>query len=417
MEALKMAVPVPIGNRHSGVKRSRSAVPIARRELKGNFTTLPNEIYALFEKGLLNHGHQILVALAVLKLTLGAQGRPEYASASYDRVGEMCGGIARSNVSRVMKALHKRGVVELLEKTGCRSLRYKLIPEKWADVLPDDEPEEEEKPEPASRAIGDKVIVRPGGKSPCVAARLAPKDQEPVDFRIECENAGAHPVEFTATIDGDLIQVRICSQEPDSERRKSEFSGPAGPNENSQPIVNNRVADFQKAVNYTTLHFWNRAADKGLIGQVIKAAGAAPVELFQRFVDDKLSPRGAAKKHTPGLLIELARDAARTHQALKEAPAMPRPTIADRPAFQEPPLDSSIAWDRFKAVLKAELGAGPYENWIARTRQMQATADSIYVAVPDQGTRDYLKSEFSDVLEKIRRQLNDLREIEWRVEA
>lgn len=204
-----------------------------------NFSKMPND-YAL-----LLAGHKLAgtlqrdIVFCILHHTWGAYPQKGKARLSTRQIAKYCGDEGSSNVVRMAADLKRRGIIEIEESAGCSrtAKNYWLTPELWKDapayepsklqsasaVLPEDE-EEESQDDPAFPAARNcsKLLLRPGCKPRPMAARLTPKDKDPVDFRIECSNTGFDPVEFSASTEADVLRISFQSR-----RRKSEPAKPA----------------------------------------------------------------------------------------------------------------------------------------------------------------------------------------------
>ena len=62
-------------------------------------------------------------------------------------------------------------------------------------------------------------------------------------------------------------------------------------------------------------------------------------------------------------------------------------------------------WDLFKIQLKSKLSADSYQNWISRTEFSHIQEKSLYVTVPNEETRVWLTSEYSNLVESVMREI------------
>src|SRR3989442_12663123 len=53
-------------------------------------------------------------------------------------------------------------------------------------------------------------------------------------------------------------------------------------------------------------------------------------------------------------------------------------------------------WDAVKKQLEALLSAESYQNWVSRTSFAQVDGETLWVWVPDEQTKTWLESEYSD---------------------
>src|SRR5689334_15681801 len=72
------------------------------------------------------------------------------------------------------------------------------------------------------------------------------------------------------------------------------------------------------------------------------------------------------------------------------------------------------AWDQIKRELQSALTAESYENWVSRTRFHRIDDDLLVVSVPDETTKRWLETEYSNQVNTIIRRLHlSLRGVEY----
>src|SRR5215472_5463962 len=64
------------------------------------------------------------------------------------------------------------------------------------------------------------------------------------------------------------------------------------------------------------------------------------------------------------------------------------------------------AWEQIKKELRSVLTAESYDNWVSRTGFGRLEGDLLIVSVPDEETRTWMESEYSDRVHAIARKLN-----------
>src|SRR5882724_3769063 len=101
------------------------------------------------------------------------------------------------------------------------------------------------------RRFAAKVVVRPGQKKPaCVPACLAPKDRDPVDFRIECSNTGQTPIEVSASNRDDVLLIILSAVPPPKQSRYLDRTRDVHIPSSVNPIQSNQqVTDFTSAIS------------------------------------------------------------------------------------------------------------------------------------------------------------------------
>lgn len=57
-------------------------------------------------------------------------------------------------------------------------------------------------------------------------------------------------------------------------------------------------------------------------------------------------------------------------------------------------------WAQIKANIRAQIGEIPSTNWFDRTRQIEQCGPVISVAIPDELTREYLESEYRQLIDR-----------------
>jgi chromosomal replication initiator protein len=74
-------------------------------------------------------------------------------------------------------------------------------------------------------------------------------------------------------------------------------------------------------------------------------------------------------------------------------------------------------WDLVKSKLQKRLSEESYQNWISRTKFLRVENQVLYVAVPDNQTLNWLRSEYGDMVRGLMRDLDlNVEEVEYHVE-
>ena len=254
--------------------------------------------------------------------------RPEFAKLSLSMLAKLCGGVERKNVAIALKDLEARGIVEARDRKGCGASvakMYKLTPENWLKAKRYEAPTakqiEEAEAEASATEDEDEVVtgpvaeaysdVAPGKASrPQAMAVSVTKDSPAVTIRVVYRSECPFPVRFkTRTGSGGRLHVTATPNGP-SEQKANDCSR-TQPQLKNQTVDNTQLTEFSTVVNYITMQIWGKAADDALVSQIVKAAGGASTETFQRIAWLKLRGPESARKHTPGLLVALAGDAQR----------------------------------------------------------------------------------------------------------
>lgn len=290
--------------------------------------------------------------------TWGNPKRPEFAKLSLTQLSRLCQTwdadkdrlrpVERKSVAVALADLEKRGIIEARDRKGCgqtTAKMYKLTPERWKKApvyIPptiaeietaeaEAETTEEDELEPATEPTTEQT-VDPGKVSRPAAMSIRPaRNAEPVTIRVVYSPSGfEHPVTFRtrAGSNGRLVisasPHRHSSNPPlNCSRTQPQFFASVSPSDSTVSVESIQVSSYTAWVTEFVLSFWGKAADQGLIESIISAAAGAPIAVFDRIARQKLTRDLAhgRRKYVPGILINLAQDAARSHQAAEQAAA------------------------------------------------------------------------------------------------
>jgi hypothetical protein len=271
--------------------------------------------------------------------------RPEFAKLSLSMLAKLCGGVERKSVAIALKDLETRGIVEARDRKGCGATvakMYKLTPENWRKAKPYEAPTAKEIEEAEAEAEAtedeDEIVtgpvaeaysdVAPGKASrPQAMAISVTKDAPAVTIRVVYRSECPFPVRFK-TRAGSGGRLHVTATPNGQSEAKANDCSRTQPQLKNQPVDNTRLAEFGTVVNYITMQVWGKAADDALVAQIVKAAGAATTETFQRIAWLRLKGRESARKHTPGLLVALAGDAQRADAQRAAERAQERQNVA-----------------------------------------------------------------------------------------
>jgi len=278
--------------------------------------------------------------------------RPEWAKLSLTQLARLCGSDRRT-VARNLADLVARGIIEARDRTGCGATvakMYKLTPERWRkapyyepkvmdleDVPEDQEEDDAEVPElvatdepertvdPGKVSKPQAVAVSPSRGAPVVAIRLVYRS---VDLPF--------PVAFKAA-PGRNGRVQISCRATAPQRFAIH-----SPSETVVTVEDNQLTSYSAFITPFVLSVWGKAADETLLNQIVEAANGAPVAVYERVVRARFE--GSRKRHTTGLLIELAKDAKHAHdaersEAWRKSAAEARRRAQDSPGVVTPAED------------------------------------------------------------------------------
>jgi hypothetical protein len=288
--------------------------------------------------------------------TWGNAKRPEYAKLSLSTLAKLCG-TDRRTVARAIADMQQatdanpkgRGIIEARDRKGCGATApkmYKLTPAKWKDApyyepkameledVPDEEDDAEDTPELVEPAAEAEATVEPGKVSrPHPVAVSASKGAPAVTIRVVYRSLDLpFPVAFKAHPGRNgRVQITCRATAP-------QFFANHSPSNSAVSVESERVNEFSTFITAFVLEIWGKAADDKLIESIISASGNAPVWLYESLVRDRIKARDK-RKHTTGLLIDLAADAARGQVARERADAAERTSRSQRDSVEYLPSD------------------------------------------------------------------------------
>lgn len=264
--------------------------------------------------------------------TWGNAKRPEFAKISLSAFAKLCGSDRRT-MARSIADLVTRGIIEARDRKGCGptvAKMYKLTPTRWKeapyyepkamelDDIPEEDDETEDSPELVEPAVAEATVepgkvskpqpvaVSPSRGAPAVTIRMVYRSQDlpfPVAFK-------AHPGR------NGRIQVTCRATAP-------QFFAAPSPVVSPVSVESERINSYTDFLNEFVPEIWGKGADQQLIDSIVSASGTAALFRFENMVRERITPRNR-KKHTTGLLIELAKDAARGQAASDRADAAER---------------------------------------------------------------------------------------------
>jgi hypothetical protein len=273
--------------------------------------------------------------------TWGDAKRPEFAKLSLSTLAKLCGSDRRT-VARSLADLTARGIIDARDRKGCGptvAKMYKLTPDKWktapyyepkaeqeAEIAePEEDTEDTTAPETAHET---EATVQPGKVSrPQSVAVAVTKDGPPVTIRMVYRSVDLpFPVSFQARA-GRNGRMQINCRAVALHR----FANPS-PLISPVSVESAQVNAYREWLDTFLLNFWGKALDETLLKSIVSASSGAPIATFERIVLAKFKRSHSGARHSTGLLIELAKDAAKAWQAEQRAQKpTPAPRAGDRP--------------------------------------------------------------------------------------
>jgi hypothetical protein len=247
--------------------------------------------------------------------------RPEYAKLSLTALAKLCGSDRRT-VARSLADLAERGIIEARDRQGCGATvakMYKLTQARWktakyyepatGDATDEPEPEDQEADEPVPDANAGEALaaVDPRKVSKPQPVAWSPGKGAPaVTIRVLYQNVDLpFPVAFSSRPGPNgKLQISCRGTAPQRFAVSSPVVSPVS-------VDNSHVTSYRNWTSDFVMSFWGKALDEPLLESIVSAAAGAPVSAFERIVLARFTTSGSGKRHSTGLLIELAKDAAR----------------------------------------------------------------------------------------------------------
>lgn len=265
---------------------------------------------------------------------VGASGskveRPEFAKLSLSQLAKLCGSDRRS-VARSLADLADRGIIEARDRQGCGptvAKMYKLTPAKWKKAryyeppkLAEEDAAEEDAAAKESAEIEAsaelEATVNPGRVSKPQAVDVSPTKGAPaVRIRIVYRPVDfPFPVAFSSR-PGRNGRLQVSCRATTLHR----FATPS-PSVADATVDIERFNAYSESIRSIVLDIWGKEADERLIESIFSVSATAPVWLFESLIEQKFPKRRNPKHHTTGLLIELAKEAARGQVAREKSDA------------------------------------------------------------------------------------------------
>jgi hypothetical protein len=422
----------------------RKASPRTQPEIKTGtsdgikgFTKYPYEYDHLVTGNKLSGLLQANLVYVISRNTWGNAKRPEWAKLSLTALAKLTGGVERKSVAIALADLIRRGIVAARDRKGCAATAakmYRLTPEKWRRAkpyvppTPAEEAEAElevtaedsaETADPAAAESQERTVA-PGRQSRPQPVSISVKGSEtPIAIRVVYHSRFDEPLSFR-TQPGANGNLSVTVSRPDEQKAKR--CSPAQPQ--SFPVSspsteeNKRLTEYRVFISQLVLNLWGKTADEQLIAAVLKAAGAAPIRLFEHIVFLRFKNRSDASRfHSAGLLPSLAQDARQAYLAMQTKENNNPQAPEKRPASPAEPLDMARRWDRIRGTLKAKLSPTVYANWFEYTRQIEERRDATVVSVATEDQAKFMEDEFTSLIKAACLQLGEPTVIFWRSEA
>lgn len=427
MPARPVAKPQPQKRRQSPDIRTGTPDPIH------GFTKQPHEYEHLVTGGKLSGLLQSNLIYWIGRRTWGETLRPEWAKLSLAALAKLCGGFERKSVALALADLIARGIIEARGREGCTAgtaKMYKLTPANWKKAAPyvakpegDEEIEEAEPDTDEEEAADDpqdsqESTLPPGRTSRPQRLSIAFKGApSPVELRLVYHSEFDQPLTFRSRAgQNGRVQVTVSKAGEHEAKRCSHGQLQSFAKHSPSTEENKRVNNFTTCISSLMLDLWGKAADAKFTAEVIAAAGTAAPELFERLARERLK-RGQGK-HTPGLLVAIAGDAARTAAQLAALAArLPPPgNMQGSHGFDDykGPLDQGKRWDRIRAHLRKTVSEVVYSNWFILSRQLDEGPAETIVSVPTRHIAEFMRIELSDVIHRAAKEIGEPGKIVWR---
>jgi hypothetical protein len=413
----------------------KKKAPTAKREIRRNtpdphkgFVKWPFEYEYLITGQKLSGLLQSHLLFLIARRTWGEEDRPEWCELSLSELAKLCGGFERKSVAVALADLISRRLIAVREKRGGCGEKgmYRLTPENWRRAKPyvaakpaaeeeaeaaDDETEESAD---ADAQSPPSATVSPGRVSRPQAVRIAIKGTaDPVELHMVYHCQFTEPLAFR-TRPGSNGRLQVTVSKPTATPTERIGGCSRAQLHPPHPAIDTKeLNDYQIVTNRLCQEFWGTVPDPELVRLVMKSAGGAPPELFERIARERLKVN--RRQNRPGLLPFIAADAERTHLMAEATKPGPAPDLSFE-SFKGP-LDKTLRWDRIRAVLKTRLAPHVYDNWFLLTKQLEETATNTTVLdFAGDKHSGFLTVEFSELIASICAELHEPATILWRVD-
>jgi hypothetical protein len=353
--------------------------------VESGYTTIPNIVIDRLMRCLTYT--EFGIVLILLRETVGAKGRPEWARITEQELAD-AKGVSAQEASESLKSLElRKGLIES-RKVG-RGRQYRVVPERLSLV-------EERKPrtiEPKSepRTVGSKEKFTFDASQPTRAAFEEPASEielvaakDSPGFSVERSMSGSVP-RFVIGLQPEAITPVT----PSGGRTKVQtITGVMV----SDPKVE-REKELRGILTPVFLDLFHRKPDDLLLHQVQRELKDASVEHYGRLIHKRI--RHNTSQIKSGLFVVLAREAA--DAAAEIARRQPEPPPPPKPSLFVPePEHSTSPWAKIRREASQHVTPEEYGNWFVRSRhgRLDVRSNELTVLVPDDVTAEMLSQEY-----------------------
>lgn len=366
----------------------------------------------------------------ILQRTVGEIDRPQWSTITLGQFADLCGSDPK-NVSDALTDLETRGIIEsrseryIPDPKTCDGIevknsrrQYRLTWDQWENAPG--------YKAPARQTVAKKVseaeptperTVKPGAQSKLTVNVMAEKDAEPMPLKVIYKSQLEHPITFRAETSAPGTLHLTAFSNP---LKTAMVQGP------KRDEANKEVNEIEREIRDLSLDYFRSLPAPIKLGNVAAAMNGVPVGYLRTQLKQKFPTGRARPQDRPGLMLNLAEEAARVWSAECEreqeaaADRRQQEAAATMPANDAEstlePLDPAKPWDQVRERLKTSITPEAYFNWFAQTRQLAADENSVTVLVRDQFTLDIITTDYAGVLTKVSKEAN-VRLIVWRVEG
>jgi hypothetical protein len=359
----------------------------------------------------------------IMRRTFGHPENPEWVSCSVRDLAEMTGADPK-NVADALQDLIDRRIIksrgqkkdDLIRVKGqMPKCQYRLTPENWRDarpyrMTPRQSSAEQIAPEVRSANVKPRshqdvtVPIRHTGTADPIPLRVIYRSE--LDHAVTFKAESIAPGTLRVTTFDAAKKTHVLVQVP------------------TRSTENKTVSELEAMIRDTCLDFLVSMPPPLMLAKVGSALAGAPLDIFELQCRSKFSA-DRRKKWRPGILINLASDAARTWKARTESEAEierrarrrgeEQATMARNDAQTvQKPLDPSKAWDRIRQRLKQRMPAESYANWFVQTRQLAEDPESITVLLENSAAKILMTEDYAELLTEVSAEVKAPR-IVWRV--
>ena len=369
--------------------------------VESGYTTIPNVVIDRLLRCLTYT--EFGIVLILLRETVGAQGRPEWAKLTEQELAD-AKGVSVQEASESLKSLELRKKLIEARKVG-RRREYRVIPERLA-LVEERQPRTLQKAEPKPASVGREFTLEPGQPRTVTPEKPATE----IQFWMK----GGEPISIEPTLSGSILNVFIklptYTITPVGVFPESNTITPVGVSGQKgarRPKVETitgvgvsppKEEQLRELLTPVFLSLFHRKPDDPFLHQVERELKTATVEHYGRVVHKRVQ-QGDASRIKSGLFVTLARETAEA--SIEIAKRQPKPAPPPKlSTFVPEPEHSTSPWAKIRRELRQHISPQEYSNWLARARhgKLDDRRHELTIVTADQVTIDFISQEYEELI-------------------